>query len=91
MTDVEATRRQLGRVADDLETLELTMVGIQGTLPVSSAEAKDLVDIEVMDAPTELRAVIGCVVHDYIGPAKRAIRDALAEMERAPKAGDTEP
>jgi CHAD domain-containing protein len=91
MTVVEAARRQLGKVADELETLELTMLGIQGTLPASSAEAEKLVDVEVMDAPTELRAVIGCVVHDYIGPAQRSIRDALAETESAPKAGDTKP
>ena len=91
MTAVEVARRQLGKVADEVETLELTMVGIQGSLPVSPAEAERFLDVEVIDAPTELRAVIGCVVHDYLGPAKRAIRDALAETESAPKAGDTQP
>jgi hypothetical protein len=79
VTALEVVRRQLRGVADKLETLELTMLGIQGTLPEPSAE--DEKDIEAMDAVTELRAVIGCVLHDYIGPAKRDLRDTLAEME----------
>lgn len=91
MTDLEAARRQLAKVAEELEALGLTMIGIQWTLPVATAEAERLLELEVMDAPTELRAVIGCVVHDYIGPAMRAIRDALAETENAAEAGDTEP
>jgi hypothetical protein len=91
MTEMETARRVLRTIADELEILELTLVGVEATLPVSSAEAEEMVDVEVMDAPTELRAVTGSVLHDYIGPAKRAIRYALAETESTPSVGDTKP
>jgi hypothetical protein len=89
MTEIETARRVLRTIADDLEILELTLAGVQGTLPMSSAEAEETIDVEVMDAHTELRAVTGSVLHDYIGPAKRAIRDALAETESVLTAGET--
>lgn len=91
MTDLTTARRVLRKIADELEILELTLVGIQETLPVSSAEAEEWADVEVMDAPTELRAVTGSVLYDYIGPAKRAIRDAIAETESTPSAGEIKP
>jgi hypothetical protein len=91
MTELETARRVLRTIADGLEILELTLVGLEATLPVSSAEAEQRVDIEVMDVPTELRAVTGSVLHDSIGPAKRAIRHTLAQTESTPSAGDTKP
>ena len=38
-----------------------------------------------MDAASELRAVIGCVLRDSIGPATRDLRGALAETETGPE------
>ena len=91
MTALAAARRQLRKVADELETLQLTLLGIQGSLPEPPAESVKLLDIEEeMDSATELRAVIGCVLHDYIGPAMRDLRDALAVTETEPSEGGTE-
>jgi hypothetical protein len=87
VTALAAARRQLRKVADGLETLQLTLLGIQGTLPEPPAEAGE--DVDVMDAASELRAVIGCVLRDSIGPAMRDLRDALAATETEP-AGGTE-
>jgi ubiquinone biosynthesis protein UbiJ len=89
VTALAAARRQLRKVADQLETLQLTLLGIQGSLPEPLAESVKLLDVEEMDAATELRAVIGCVLNDYIGPAMRDLRDALAETETDPAEGGT--
>jgi hypothetical protein len=91
VTALAAARKQLRKVADELETLQLTLLGIQGSLPEPPAESVKLLDVEGMDAATELRAVIGCVLNDYIGPAMRDLRDALAETETEPAEGGTEP
>ena len=45
MTALAAARRLLGKVADELETLELTMLGIQETLPEPPAEADKTLDV----------------------------------------------
>jgi hypothetical protein len=81
MTPLTTAQRQLHKVEDGLETLQLTMLGIQGTLPEPAAEPVRLMDVEGMDAAMELRAVIGCLLKDYIGPALRDLRKALAELE----------
>jgi hypothetical protein len=91
VTALAAARSQLQAVADELEALQLTMLGIQGTLPEPAAEAVRLLDVEVMDAATELRAVIGCVLNDYIGPAMRDLRDALTATEAEANQGGSEP
>jgi hypothetical protein len=80
-TPLTTAQRQLHKVEDGLETLQLTMLGIQGTLPEPAAEPVRLMDVEGMDAAMELRAVIGCLLKDYIGPALRDLRKALAESE----------
>lgn len=81
MTPLTTAQRQLHKVEDGLETLQLTMLGIESTLPEPAAEPIKSLDVEGMDAATELRAVIGCLVKDYIGPALRDLRRALAETE----------
>ncbi|MFL6264365.1 MAG: hypothetical protein ACJ76Y_32150 [Thermoanaerobaculia bacterium] len=89
VTALAAARKQIQKVADELETLQLTLLGIQGTLPEPPAEADKSLDLEAMDAASELRAVIGCVLRDSIGPAMRDLRDALAETETDPAEGGT--
>jgi hypothetical protein len=90
VTALVAARRQLQKVADELETLQLTLLGIQGTLPEPPAEADKTLDLEAMDAASELRAVIACVLRDSIGPAMRDLRDALIETETDPAEGGIE-
>lgn len=77
VTALTDARRRLQRVEGGLEILQLTMLGIQGTLPEPAAEPVRLLDVESMDAAMELRAVIACVLQDYIDPAIRDLRDAL--------------
>jgi hypothetical protein len=91
MTPVLAgARRELRSVAEELESLQFRMLGVLGTLPESATEATDE-DLEAMDATAEIRAVIGCVLNDCIGPAVRDLRDALTETEGDSDDGDTKP
>jgi hypothetical protein len=83
VTALDVARRYLRRVAEDLETLQLTLRGIQANLPEPLAESVKLLDVEAMDAATELRVVISCVLNDYMGPAARDLRDALAVTRKA--------
>jgi hypothetical protein len=87
---LDAARKQLQRVAEGIETLQLTLQGIQANLPETRAESFRLMDVETMDAATELRAVISCVLNDYLGPAVRDLRDALAAAKKE-DAGEPEP
>ena len=74
-------RKQLREVADELEALRFRLLGIQGSLPEPSAEKVRFEELDGMDAATELRAVIGCVLNDFIGSAIRDLRDAVTETE----------
>jgi hypothetical protein len=76
---LSSAQEQLKRLAADLDVLRLQMLGIQSSLPEHPAESSPLVDLETMDPATELRTVIDCVINDYIGPAIRDLRDAVAE------------
>lgn len=80
---LETVRGYLGKVADQLESIQLTMRGIESSFPETVEEATRLLDIETMDPATEIRAVIACVLNDYIGPALRDIRDVLAQTKDA--------
>ena len=88
VTPLAAALKHLEKVADDLEVLQLRMQGIQATLPAPVAE-KDLLqaeeDLEDLDATTEVRTVIACVLRDWIGPAIGDLRDLLAGNEAAPE------
>jgi hypothetical protein len=95
VTALDVAHRYLRRVAEDLETLQLTLRGIQANLPESPAESDRLLDVEAMDATMELRAVISCVLNDYMGPAARDLWGALAvtrkEDVREPEPGGPTP
>lgn len=86
-----AARKQLTKIADDLEAVQFRLLGINGTLPEPTAEAVKFLDLEALDPTTELRAVIACVLRDWIAPAIRDLRDVVAETAGGANAGDPEP
>jgi hypothetical protein len=70
--NAESTARgQLRRIVVRLEELRLQLLGLQATLPEPAAERERLADLEILDAGAEIRAAIGCVLADRIGPALR--------------------
>lgn len=87
MTDAEATAQaRLQAVVEDLEKLELILLGIDAALPPSPQEAALQGEPrgEDPDITTELRAVIRCVLKDSLGPAARDL--AAAARYRPPAA-----
>jgi len=72
-------RGQLRRIVVRLEELRLQLLGLQATLPEPAAERERLVDLEILEAGGEIRAAIGCVLADRIGPALRDLAALVGE------------
>jgi hypothetical protein len=77
--DLTSARRELLKIADDLETIAFRLRGVQASLRESLAESVQLLDIAEMEPDTELRSVIDCVLKDSIEPAIRDLRDAVGD------------
>ena len=76
---VGQARQHLRRVLDQLEGVRWQLIGIKLSLPESSAEQVRLEDMaEEVDAATELRTTIDCVLEDEIRKALQDLGDALA-------------
>ena len=75
MSDAETTARaQLGAIAATLEAVQFQLLGVHSTLPVSPLEALMLAGEHELDAATEMRSCIECVLNDHLGLAIREIR-----------------
>lgn len=76
---VGQAREHLRRVLDQLEGVRWQLIGIKLSLPEPLAEQVRLEDVgEEVDAATELRTTIECVLEDDIRKALQDLRDALA-------------
>ncbi len=81
MADIEAAQQQLREVAGELEAVKFRLLGVLASLPESAAESTArglLEDVETMDVRTEIRAVIGCVLNDFVALAIEDLREAAA-------------
>lgn len=79
MTEPEAAaQEQLREIAADLKTIRFRLQGVKGSLPVPKEEEAMLLGERDMDASTEVRSVIECVLNDSIDPA---IQDILAAAD----------
>jgi hypothetical protein len=80
MTEPEiAARSQLGDIARDLESLYFRLLGVQATLPEPPTESVRLLDVDQMDADTEVRTIIDCVLSDRLVPALRELHGLAAK------------
>jgi hypothetical protein len=77
--DLRAARRDVLKIADELEAVALRLRGVQASLPEPVEEVVRLLDIERLDPVAELRAVIDCVIGDQLVPAIRDLRNAAKE------------
>jgi hypothetical protein len=80
-------REQLREIAAELETIRFRLLGVQASLPPSSLEETPLLESDEMDAPTEIRTAIGCVLEDRIAPAIRALQETVARVPEGEEAG----
>jgi chloramphenicol 3-O-phosphotransferase len=80
MADVEAAaREQLAEIVRDLEAMRFRLLGVQASLPAAPGELVRQLDVEEMDAATEIRTVIQCVLDDHIEPTVRDLRKAASQ------------
>jgi hypothetical protein len=76
-----AERKHVLRVVEQLEAVHWQLVGIKLSLKSREAETQPEDDLgDEMDAATELRVTIECVLEDDIRPALQDLRDVLASM-----------
>ncbi|HTG32032.1 MAG TPA: hypothetical protein VLB76_03805 [Thermoanaerobaculia bacterium] len=61
MTGLEIAIDQIGDIAREVENLQFRLLGVQATLPESTAESVRLLDVDPMDEATEIHALIDCV------------------------------
>ncbi|HEV8578732.1 MAG TPA: hypothetical protein VGX68_06570 [Thermoanaerobaculia bacterium] len=69
-----AARKHLGEIGRDLEAIRFRLLGVEAILPAGALETVDLVEVEEMDARTELRSVVQHLLTDLIEPAIRDLR-----------------
>ncbi len=73
-------RRHLRRVLDQLEAVRWQLIGIKLSLSEPSEELVRIEDVsDEMDAVTELRTTIECVLDDDLRPALKDLRAVLVE------------
>ena len=77
--ELTAARRELLRIADELEAMVFRLRGVQASLPEPLAESVPPLDLDEMEPATELRAVVACVLNDSIEPAIRDLRSVQAD------------
>jgi hypothetical protein len=75
-----AERKHVLRVVEQLEAVRWQLVGVKMSLESREAETRPEDDLGEMDAATELRVTIECVLEDDIRPALQDLRDVLASM-----------
>jgi hypothetical protein len=80
MAEAEAAARaQLAEIVRDLETIRFRLLGVQAILPAAPGELVRHLDVEEMDAATEIRTVIKCVLADWIEPSIRDLRKVAVQ------------
>jgi hypothetical protein len=84
MTGLETVIEQVRDIAREVENLQFRLLGVQSTLPEATAESVRLLDVDPMDATTEIRAIIDCVLRDRIEPALRELRKLGAKKKGQP-------
>lgn len=77
----EIAQEQLREVVRELEGARFRLLGVQASLPPAPMELVSFVEDEEMDTRTEIRAVIQCVLDDFLGPAIRDLRKVGALPE----------
>jgi hypothetical protein len=77
-------RKHLPKIIDQAQSIRWQLRGIQLSLPKSIAEGESQEDIGAdMDAITELRTTIACVLEDSLRPLLEDLEDVLASTAKA--------
>lgn len=77
-----AARSQLREIARELEAVRYRLLGVQASLPPPKGSfLHDQDDQDEMDPRSEVRAVIDCVLEDWLLPALRDLRRLAGRRE----------
>jgi hypothetical protein len=60
-------------IVHELVALRYRLLGVQASLPASSAETDRLLETDPLDPASDLRTTIDCVLKDYLGPAEEVL------------------
>jgi len=72
----ERAQNQLLEIVRELEAIEYRLLGVEASLPPGVLELVDLLEDEVMDTRTQLRAAVQNTLKELIEPAIRHLRAA---------------
>jgi hypothetical protein len=73
-------KAQVRDMVQELRAMEFRLLGVQASLPPSPADKSRFQDVDEMDPITELRGVIGCVLHESIRPAIQDLEAAAGQQ-----------
>ena len=82
----EMARKRLLDIIQELDAVQLQLLGVQASLPPGPMELDRFLEMEGADAATGIRAAIACVLRDYLEPAIRDL-GALTELSSRGQAG----
>jgi hypothetical protein len=78
-----AVQEHLLPAVAELKAIQGRLRALQESLPAAPDRGE-----EEMDAVTELRSVLGCVLLDSIGPAIRDLQTVATDISKGPEPGD---
>lgn len=87
MSEAESVQEALLEIANELESIYARMVSLRARVPPSPMELDPAIEPDVMDRPTVVRSVIGCILHDRLGPTIRDLRAAAVDPAKSEEAG----
>lgn len=74
MDDLKEAKRRIGAVADELEEVRTRMLDVHATLPAPPARGPEEDIVGEMEPPSELGAILECLVKDCLDPLIRDLR-----------------
>jgi hypothetical protein len=87
MTEADAAQEALLEIANELESIYARLVSLRAMVPPTPMELDPAIEPDVMDRPTAVRSVIGCVLHDRLSPAIRDLRAAAVSPAKSDELG----
>lgn len=81
---IQNQEQELREVVSGLDGFRTRLLDLEKSFPEPPEQDVEK-DLEAVDLPTELRAILRCVVQDLLGPAIKDLETALS-LDPAPRA-----
>lgn len=83
-SDANAARKQLRKIADELEAIRFRLLGVHASLAATSREVRLLAGGGPEEGAAEMLTAIECILIDRISPGLRALREAAEAGPEGP-------